>query len=211
MIFCIESTDSYEMKRMKMNRTGTKDSQKKYYDKLFKEYCIADLSRFQSGQIGLRWRTEKEVFDGKGQFVCASKHCAQIDGLTSYEINFGYMEDGQKKNALVKIRLCDQCLEKANYKRQKRLEKAKAKEVKKLKKQRRDLSEVEAGPLLDEDEIQVKEEENGDGAPTRSEKQIQNGHESEAVAKEEEIWSKKPDLDRTLEDDFDDYFNELFP
>lgn len=30
----------------------------KYYNKLFKEYCIADMTRFQTGQIGLRWRTQ---------------------------------------------------------------------------------------------------------------------------------------------------------
>ena len=28
---------------------------KKYYDRLFKEYCIADLSRFKESKIGLRW------------------------------------------------------------------------------------------------------------------------------------------------------------
>ena len=30
----------------------------KYYNKLFKEYCIADMSRYKTGQIGLRWRTQ---------------------------------------------------------------------------------------------------------------------------------------------------------
>ncbi|RVX02878.1 Protein FRA10AC1 [Vitis vinifera] len=35
--------------------------------------------------IGLRWRTEKEVISGKGQFICGNKHCDKRDGLTSYE------------------------------------------------------------------------------------------------------------------------------
>ena len=48
---------------------------KKYYDKLFKEYAIADLSRYREGAIGLRWRTAKEVVAGKGQFVCGVKRC----------------------------------------------------------------------------------------------------------------------------------------
>ena len=30
----------------------------KYYRRLFREYAIADLSRFKEGKIGLRWRTE---------------------------------------------------------------------------------------------------------------------------------------------------------
>ncbi len=32
---------------------------KKYYDKLYKEYVIVDLSKYEKAQIGCRWRTEK--------------------------------------------------------------------------------------------------------------------------------------------------------
>ncbi|CAB5387946.1 unnamed protein product [Rhizophagus irregularis] len=60
---------------------------KKYYDKLFKEYYC------------LRWRIEKEVISGKGQFVCASTRCSSTNELKSWEVNFAYMEDGEKKNA----------------------------------------------------------------------------------------------------------------
>ena len=49
---------------------------KAYYDKLFKEYTISDLSRYKENMVALRWRTEKEVVSGKGQFVCGSKHCS---------------------------------------------------------------------------------------------------------------------------------------
>ena len=42
---------------------------KSYYDKLFKEYCVADMSRYKEGKIGMRWRTQQEVFDGKGQLL----------------------------------------------------------------------------------------------------------------------------------------------
>lgn len=34
---------------------------KKYWDKLFKEYTICDLSRYKEKKIAFRWRTEKEV------------------------------------------------------------------------------------------------------------------------------------------------------
>jgi protein FRA10AC1 len=77
---------------------------KKYYDKLFKEYCIADLSRYKENKIALRWRIEAEVISGKGQFECGAKRCSEKDGLRSWEVNFGYVEQGQKKNALVKLR-----------------------------------------------------------------------------------------------------------
>ncbi|KAI1236328.1 hypothetical protein IHE44_0001614 [Lamprotornis superbus] len=59
---------------------------KKYYDKLFKEYCIADLSRYKENKFGFRWRHEKEVISGKGQFSCGNKHCDENEGLKSWEI-----------------------------------------------------------------------------------------------------------------------------
>ncbi|KAF4791356.1 protein FRA10AC1 [Turdus rufiventris] len=76
---------------------------KKYYDKLFKEYCIADLSRYKENKFGFRWRHEKEVISGKGQFSCGNKHCDENEGLKSWEVNFGYVEHGEKRNALVKL------------------------------------------------------------------------------------------------------------
>ena len=30
----------------------------KYYNKLYREYALADMSRHREGKIGLRWRTE---------------------------------------------------------------------------------------------------------------------------------------------------------
>ncbi|KAL6125186.1 hypothetical protein ACLB2K_073245 [Fragaria x ananassa] len=78
---------------------------KRYYDK----YCIADMSHYKSGKIGLRWRTEKEVVSGKGQFICGSKHCDKKDALASYEasVNFSYYEAGENKQALVKLVTCE--------------------------------------------------------------------------------------------------------
>ena len=52
----------------------------------------------------MRWRVEKEVVEGKGQFICGDKRCTQKEGLKSWEVNFGYIEHGEKKNALVKLR-----------------------------------------------------------------------------------------------------------
>lgn len=43
--------------------------------------------------------------------------------LQSWEVNFAYVEVGEKKNALVKVRLCKDCSYKLNYKKpQKRAE-----------------------------------------------------------------------------------------
>lgn len=51
------------------NLTWEKKLAKRYYDKLFKEYCICDLSRYRENKVALRWRVEKEVIDGKGQIL----------------------------------------------------------------------------------------------------------------------------------------------
>ncbi|GMH20609.1 hypothetical protein Nepgr_022450 [Nepenthes gracilis] len=85
---------------------------KRYYDKLFKEYCIAEMSKYK------RWQ-EKEVVSGKGQFICGNKHCSEKKGLTSYEVNFSYIEAGESKQALVKLVTCERCAEKLHYRRMK--------------------------------------------------------------------------------------------
>jgi len=66
---------------------------KKYWDKLFKEYAICDLTFYKKNRVAFRWRTEKEVISGKGQFECAQKKvCSEKDGLRTWEVNFGYVE-----------------------------------------------------------------------------------------------------------------------
>ena len=40
---------------------------------------------------------------GKGQFTCGHKKCEQAEGLRTWEANFAYKEQGEKKNALVKL------------------------------------------------------------------------------------------------------------
>ncbi|EEB17248.1 conserved hypothetical protein [Pediculus humanus corporis] len=78
---------------------------KQYYNKLFKEYCVADMSRYKENKIGLRWRTQQELINGKGQFSCGNKKCSDQNDLRTWEVNFGYMENNTKKNALVKLSL----------------------------------------------------------------------------------------------------------
>ena len=94
---------------------------KSYYDKLFKEYALSDLSRYKENKIALRWRTEREVVEGKGQFVCGNKVCVSREGLQSWEVNFAYLEQEEKKNALVKLRLCPKCSKKLNYHHKRKL------------------------------------------------------------------------------------------
>ncbi|VUZ40176.1 unnamed protein product [Hymenolepis diminuta] len=90
---------------------------KHYWDRLYKEYAIADLSRYKEGKLGLRWRSEREVVSGKGQFICAAVNCSSVEFLRSWEVDFAYRERGEKRNVLVKVRLCPMCSAKLNYHR----------------------------------------------------------------------------------------------
>ncbi|XP_038975577.1 protein FRA10AC1 homolog isoform X1 [Phoenix dactylifera] len=119
-----------------MDSTWEKRLVKRYYDKLFKEYCIADMSQYKMGKIGLRWRTEKEVISGKGQFICGNRACNEKESLGSYEVNFSYTEAGESKQALVKLVACKRCSEKLVYKRKKEKEHSPVREKEKYKRKR---------------------------------------------------------------------------
>lgn len=93
---------------------------KQYESKLYREFCVANLSKYKQGLIGLRWRTENEVITGRGQDSCGSLTCKNKNKrasrneieLHTLEVNFAYVELGEHKNALVKIRLCKKCTKK---------------------------------------------------------------------------------------------------
>ncbi|KAL5762718.1 hypothetical protein ACOSP7_018982 [Xanthoceras sorbifolium] len=154
---------------------------KRYYDKLFKEYCIADMSHYKRGKIGLRWRTEKEVMSGKGQFICGNKHCDEKNGLASYEVNFSYVEAGENKQALVKLVTCERCAEKLHYKRRKERELLESKEKEDYKRTRDQDS--------DEDYEEGKEKRRSSGRKQKEEHK----------RKREQSWSDDDDTDDECE------------
>ncbi|GIY06377.1 protein FRA10AC1 homolog [Caerostris extrusa] len=167
---------------------------KKYYDRLFKEYCLCDLTRYKEKKVGMRWRNEKEVVVGKGQFFCGNVHCEKQDGLESWEVLFGYHEHGEKKNALVKLRLCDKCSYKLHYGY-----KGKAALKKKHKKGKRQEKEVDFNHM---DNV------------TESDKDS-NTESSENKTKlpdEGDIWKQpiKEDVEQSKEDAFEEFLEDLF-
>jgi protein FRA10AC1 len=95
-----------------VSSTWEKQFAKKYYDKLFKEFCLVDLSKYKDRKVGMRWRLEKEVLSGKGQYICGEINCKIAMDLYTMEVNFAYKEDGTQKQALVKVKLCPDCAKK---------------------------------------------------------------------------------------------------
>lgn len=173
---------------------------KKYYDKLFKEYCICNLTYYKDNKVALRWRTEKEVIAGKGQFECGSKTCNNKEDLRSWELNFGYIEHGEKKNALVKLRLCPECSIKLNYRSEKREVKRK-KSVKRLGTNLKSSSDksVTSGN---------RESEQAETDPSSA--QTQNNIEN-TDTDESNIWKENPiqDIEKTREKEFEEYLEDL--
>ncbi|KAE9334398.1 hypothetical protein PF008_g13982 [Phytophthora fragariae] len=131
-----------------------------YYRQLFREYALADLSGYKEGKIGLRWRTEMEVVKGKGQFSCGNKHCDERAGLHSYELLFAYVEHGERKRCLVKVRACRACAEKLFYnklmevrrKQERKRRRTETSGKRKAKRRRRSVSRSGSGSSSSSDE-----------------------------------------------------------
>ncbi|CAO3626189.1 unnamed protein product [Cunninghamella blakesleeana] len=195
---------------------------KKYYDQLFKEYALCDLSYYKHGKIALRWRTENEVMIGKGQFICASTRCDIMDKLTSWEVNFAYFEDNEKKNELVKVRLCKDCSYKLNYKTQKRI--AKRENKKRSRQQQSDDDKDDFSDLIHDDyhsdhdglNSEDNNNKNDTSSKSRKKRKTNNDDDDYKSKKEQEesnssIWSKPLEEkdEKTLEEEFEDYFADL--
>ncbi|EDV20776.1 uncharacterized protein TRIADDRAFT_60773 [Trichoplax adhaerens] len=164
---------------------------KKYYDRLYKEYCVADLSKYKENKIALRWRIEREVIGGKGQFLCGNLKCGASDNLRSWEVNFGYVERGEKKNALVKLRLCPKCSDKLNYHHRQRLAKSKVKADNSRTMKKDSNVPSRATP---EKELDVAPKETG----------------PESSSKPDNVWSRPVNVDsKTREDEIEDYFEDM--
>ncbi|XP_041451143.1 protein FRA10AC1 isoform X2 [Drosophila obscura] len=184
----------------------------RYYKKLFKEYCIADLTRYKENKIALRWRTEHEVVDGTGQFQCGSRHCVERTDLRSWEVNFKYIEHGVPMNALVKLRLCPTHTEQLNYRTKKNEHK---------KQRRREKDERRAGrrnkrrkldnTAEDGEEKEGKKEEEP-AVPKADQETLNIDAEEPTSTADDRIWLEQPDLSKeqpSREQEFESYLEDL--
>lgn len=148
----------------------------------------------------MRWRIEAEVVTGKGQFICASKKCQERKKLRTWEVNFGYQEHGEKKNALVKCRLCFECSYKLNYCHKK-------KEVTRKKKKKKRSRSSSSSSESDSDKTIKKKTSSRKIDDKRPEKsQADLDHEASSM------WSKpvEKEEERSRDEEFDDFLGDLF-
>eukprot|EP00850_Spirogloea_muscicola_P011071 SM000067S20348 [mRNA] locus=s67:446498:448577:- [translate_table: standard] len=175
-------------------------------------------------QIGMRWRVEKEVVLGKGQFV-----------------NFAYKEAGEEKQALVKLRICPnddlwvaRHAYQLNYRKEKERERAQRRERKKLRRKKLktdddDHREEGAGvgrATHDDADSSASSEgddgkngdlpgaeggasDSGDGREGGEELPPQRG--GPPLSADESIWLGKPaELEPSKDEEFDEYFKGMF-
>uniref|UniRef100_A0A8C6WJ22 FRA10A associated CGG repeat 1 n=1 Tax=Neogobius melanostomus TaxID=47308 RepID=A0A8C6WJ22_9GOBI len=184
--------------------TWEKELAKKYYDKLFKEYCIADLSRYKENKFGFRWRTENEVVSGKGQFQCGHKCCDKQDGLKSWEVNFAYVELGEKRNALVKLLLCILFGEKLIlfFRR---------KEVKAKTKTKKDSEENQAPPPKKKKKRRHSHSKKHKNKKRRGKVYSEAEEETQGQSQADHWRGPAPAVEeKSREEEFDDYFEDMF-
>jgi len=84
-IYNNNTTTANDNNRNKYGSTWQERMVKTYHKGLYKEYVLADLSKvLDIGKIGLRWKTETEVSNGRGFRCCGNLTCR--GGLTMTNI-----------------------------------------------------------------------------------------------------------------------------
>ena len=96
-----------EVQRAGLSGTWGSSLAATYDAALTKDFALAAFG--VGGRLGLRWRTRREVINGKGQFICGALDCDGVTSLSTYEVPFQYEEAGISTAALVRLRLCGTC------------------------------------------------------------------------------------------------------
>jgi len=180
---------------------------KKYWQKLYHEYWITDLTFYQTNKIAMRFQTETEVKSGKGQFVCGAKKCQEREKLRTWEVNFAYDEQGRKKNALVKLRLCPECSYKLNYHHKRKEVTKGGKESRKRKRSNSSKKKRKKDKKKRADSSDSSSSSEDEGAT------VELAKKEEADEKRaSEIWKEPVHLvqEKSREEDFDDFLQDMF-
>ena len=100
-----------ESSKESVNAAESKEDKflQEYNNKLYREFCICDLSLYKKGKIGLRWCFESDILKGKGYTICGNISCERTKHLKPFEVNMKYKEHNETKNAVVKVYLCRHC------------------------------------------------------------------------------------------------------
>ncbi|SBT74775.1 conserved protein, unknown function [Plasmodium malariae] len=193
----------------------------RYYNSICNKYVICDLTKYKETKIGLRWRTEEEIINGKGHIICSSKKCNNTD-LKTYEFLFQYVEGEITKEVIktdilpymcvnfqvfvhlyvftnVKVRACMDCAYKLHYKKIKKY--LKKKEKKKLSREHRK-KEKDRERNKEVQKEKDKEKENRKKRNKNEDRSSESNHslsmppENRSILKEKKIYYVKKKLEK---------------
>ena len=139
---------------------------------------------------------------GKGQFFCGNRRCEHRKKLRTWEVNFGYVEHGVKKNALIKCRLCFDCSYKLNYHHKK---KELTKKKSKKRKHKRDRSSLDSDCSDGKSEKRKKKDQ-------KLKEETEEKEKEKLEKQEKDVWSApvQKEEEKTRDDEFDDFLDDLF-
>lgn len=139
----------------------------------------------------------------EGQFECGAKKCTEKEGLRSWEVNFAYIEHDEKKNALVKLRLCPECSYKLNYHHRK-------KEIKAKRKAKRTDDNVAVKRRKSDECTSASTESSNVEMPTAE--ATDSSEPKNSSADDSNVWTKPLPVteEKSREDEFDEYFEDMF-
>jgi len=152
------------------------------------------------------------VVTGKGQFTCGSRKCEEHEKLRTWEVNFAYKEDDEKKNVLVKVRLCPDCSYKLNYYHRKK-EVTKRGEERKRKRLKKDKKKRKKGEKSRKSSSSASSDDSSDEEVKKKRKEEEEREKDKKLEKEaSNIWSKPVEMEeeKSREEDFSEYLDELF-
>ncbi|XP_047233163.1 protein FRA10AC1 isoform X2 [Girardinichthys multiradiatus] len=162
--------------------TWEKEVAKKYYDKLFKEYCIADLSRYKENKFGFRWRTENEVVSGKG--LCPE---------CTFKLNYHHK---RKEVKVRRKRKASEENDEPTKKKKKKRKKSSSHSKKQKHKKHKDRTTSSSG---------------SDSDQQHSDKDSGAGNEPDSQSEADHWRGPAPAVEeKSREEEFDDYFEDMF-
>ena len=176
-------------------------------------FILIVFFRYKENKVAMRWTTKNELKIGKGQFVCGGRKCDERELIRTWEVNFAYVEEGDKKNALVKVRLCPDCSYKLNYHHKKKevtKHKSSSSSKKKHKKHKKKRKHEKSRSESEHRTSDSTSDTNDDDEETKNAKKRKKDQELETKASE--IWSAPMQLEQEKSslENMDEFLEDLF-
>ncbi|CAJ0952176.1 unnamed protein product, partial [Ranitomeya imitator] len=145
------------------------------------------------------------------QFFCGHKRCDEKEGLKSWEVNFGYVEHGEKRNALVKLRLCPECSYKLNFHHRRKEVQPKSRKTK-VSEEAGEASRKKSKDSRKKRKVKAKSSTRREESSESDDNKEDDDDDDDDDEASNEIWKgpQQETDEKTREEEFDEYFQDMF-